>query len=115
MGKPSAERKAVQRAREAQQGIGKLEIHLSVREREILRRNCALRRPGREPYGADEYVELLILQDGERLERELKALHNRRCGKCGDKLPVTECCHDGDSQCWVTLGWHETKLKTNVS
>lgn len=34
----------------------------------------------------------------------------RSCKKCGDKLPVKECPCVGDGACWLTLGWHETKL-----
>nr|DAF10845.1 MAG TPA: protein of unknown function UPF0547 [Caudoviricetes sp.] len=40
----------------------------------------------------------------------IKSISARQCGKCGDKLPVASCPCQGDSQCWVTNGWHETKL-----
>ncbi|MBC5791132.1 hypothetical protein [Providencia sp. JUb39] len=36
--------------------------------------------------------------------------HNRCCGKCGERVPITECCLDGDSECWLTRGWNELKL-----
>jgi hypothetical protein len=109
--KSAAERKAAQRAREAQRGVNKMEIHLSANEMEILRRNCALRRPGREPYGADEYVELLIFQDNKRLQTEIDELNKRKCPKCGDVLPVSVCCHNGDNQCWITQGCHQLLIK----
>ncbi|TKI06398.1 hypothetical protein FCN80_10235 [Martelella alba] len=113
MPKPPAERKAAQRARAAAAGIHAVEIHLSDSELEMLRCNCALRRPGREPYSADEYLEMLLLQDNAALELQMAQLSKRRCGKCGDPLTITQCCHDGDSQCWVTRGWHETALKAS--
>lgn len=76
----------------------------------MLRRNCALRRPGREPYGMEEYVQLLIRQDDAELQRQLMALTDKRCGKCGDRLPVAECCCKGDTACWVTAENQELKL-----
>jgi len=40
----------------------------------------------------------------------IKAISTNQCGKCGDSLPVKSCPCAGDSACWVTQGWHETKL-----
>ncbi|MGC6029021.1 hypothetical protein [Enterobacter kobei] len=40
----------------------------------------------------------------------IKAISANRCGKCGDSLPVKSCPCTGDSACWITQGWHETKL-----
>lgn len=76
----------------------------------MLARNCAARRPGRAPYDMAEYIALLIRQDDARVRGRIKAISKRRCGKCGDRLPVEACPCAGDSQCWVTAGWHETKL-----
>ncbi|WP_373855099.1 hypothetical protein [Klebsiella variicola] len=44
------------------------------------------------------------------LSGHIKSISKRLCGKCGESLPITSCPCVGDSQCWVTRGWHETKL-----
>lgn len=49
MAKSAAERKAAQRARQAESGNRKLELQLDEQEMEMLARNCAARRPGRAP------------------------------------------------------------------
>lgn len=110
MAKTAAERKAAQRARQAEAGERKLELVLDEQELEMLARNCAARRPGRAPYEMAEYIALLIRQDDARVRGRIKSISANRCGKCGDKLPVASCPCDGDSACWVTRGWHETKL-----
>lgn len=110
MAKSAAERKAAQRARQSSAGERKIEVHLDTQELEMLARNCAERRPGREPYDAAEYIALLIRQDDARTRGRIKSISTRKCGKCGDKLPVKSCPCAGDSSCWVTMGWHETKL-----
>ncbi|EPR3571185.1 hypothetical protein ACU44E_001675 [Escherichia coli] len=110
MAKSAAERKAAQRARLAEAGNRKMELQLDEQEMEMLARNCAFRRPGRAPYDMSEYIALLIRQDDARVRGKINAISKRRCGKCGDKLPVASCPCAGDSQCWATLGWHETKL-----
>lgn len=110
MAKSAAERKAAQRARQAESGERKLELVLDEQEMEMLARNCAERRPGREPYDSNEYIAMLIRQDDSRVRGRIKAISANQCGKCGDGLPVKSCPCDGDSACWVTKGWHETKL-----
>lgn len=110
MAKTSAERKAAQRARQSTAGGRKLELVLDSQELEMLARNCAARRPGRAPYEMAEYIALLIRQDDARVSGRIKSIGKRSCGKCGDQLPVNECPCAGDSQCWATMGWHETKL-----
>ena len=50
MAKSSAERKAAQRARQSAAGNRKIELVLDEQEQEMLARNCATRRPGRDPY-----------------------------------------------------------------
>lgn len=57
----------------------------------VLARNCAERRPGREPYELSEYIALLIRQDDARVRGRIKAISANRCGKCGDSLPVKSC------------------------
>ncbi|EMX0849483.1 hypothetical protein AAF302_000690 [Pluralibacter gergoviae] len=110
MSKSAAERKAAQRARQAAAGERKLELVLDEQEREMLARNCAARCPGRAPYEMAEYIALLIRQDDARVQGRIKSLSKRCCGKCGDALPVASCPCAGDAQCWVSAGWHETKL-----
>ncbi|WP_410738912.1 hypothetical protein [Citrobacter freundii] len=109
MAKSAAERKAAQRARQSESGVRKLEIVLDSQEIEMLERNCATRRPGRAPYEMSEYIALLIRQDDARVRGRIKSISINCCGKCGDALPVESCPCDGDSACWVTRGWHETK------
>lgn len=45
MAKTAAERKAAQRARQAEAGERKLELQLDAQELDMLERNCAERRP----------------------------------------------------------------------
>ncbi|EDW3156964.1 hypothetical protein GUP06_002487 [Salmonella enterica] len=110
MAKSAAERKAAQRARQSAAGERKLELVLDAQELEMLARNCADRRPGRPPYEMGEYIELLIRQDDARVKGHIKSISANRYGKCGDALPVKSCPCAGDSQCWVTHGWHAVKL-----
>ena len=110
MSKSHAERKAAQRVRQSAAGERKVELVLDEQEQEMLARNCAARRPGRDPYEMAEYIALLIRQDDARVRGKINAISKRRCGKCGDQLPVSSCLCSCDSQCWATLGWHETKL-----
>ena len=110
MAKSSAERKAAQRARQSAAGNRKIELVLDAQEMDMLARNCAARRPGRAPYEMAEYIALLIRQDDARVRGRIKSISKRQCGKCGDRLPVASCPCAGDSQCWITRGWHETKL-----
>ncbi|MDG5478323.1 hypothetical protein [Citrobacter portucalensis] len=110
MVKSAAERKASQRARQSAAGERKVELVLDAQELEMLTRNCADRRPGRAPYEMGEYIALLIRQDDARVKGHIKSISANRCGKCGDALPVKSCPCAGDSQCWVTHGWHAVKL-----
>ncbi|WP_370621412.1 hypothetical protein NMD10_15880 [Citrobacter portucalensis] len=110
MAKSAAERKAAQRARQSASGGRKLELVLDAQELEMLARNCADRRPGRAPYDMGEYIALLIRQDDARVKGHIKSISANRCSKCGDALPVKSCPCAGDSQCWVTHGWHAVKL-----
>ncbi|MBG9431326.1 hypothetical protein I5772_11935 [Klebsiella pneumoniae] len=110
MAKSPAERKAAQRARQSAAGNRKIEIVLDAQEMDMLARNCAARRPGREPYELAEYIAMLIRQDDARVRGHIKSISKRLCGKCGELLPIPFCPCAGDSQCWVTRGWHETKL-----
>ena len=110
MAKSPAERKAAQRARQSAAGERKIELVLDKQEQEMLERNCATRRPGRAPYEFGEYIALLIRQDDARVRGRIKSISRKRCRKCGERVPVNSCPCNGDSQYWVTKGWHETKL-----
>ncbi|WP_208638573.1 hypothetical protein [Xenorhabdus ehlersii] len=57
-----------------------------------------------------EYLTLLIRKDDAALRQKIETLAAQQCGKCGDALPVTECCFSGEAACWNTLGWHALKL-----
>ncbi|CDH06559.1 49 [Xenorhabdus bovienii str. oregonense] len=111
MAKSPAERKAAQRQRQKSSGVTKIELLLDNQELDMLKQNCALRRPGRNPYDVVEYLTLLIRQDNADLQAQIQALSTRQCEKCGDNLPVAECCFSGESACWNTLGWHDLKLQ----
>ena len=111
MAKSPAERKKEQRARQAAAGDKKLELVLDNQELEMLAQNCAGRRPGREPYELNEYITTLIRIDNAQLNQQVEELNKRNCGRCGDQLPVTECCFSGENACWLTRGWHELKLE----
>lgn len=110
MAKSAAERKAAQRARQAQSGEQKLELVLDAQELAMLDYDCAARRPGREPYDRAELVALMIRKFHAELLATQQEQAKRCCGKCGDQLPVLECCFKEEVACWVNRGWHETKL-----
>ena len=110
MAKTAAERKAEQRKRQKDSGETKLELIVDAQELEMVNKNRVLRRLGKEPYEQSEYIQLLIRQDNERLEKQMQELEKSNCAKCGDKLPVTECCLSGDSKCWLTNGHNEFSL-----
>ncbi|MEX9891314.1 hypothetical protein AB7W78_12825 [Providencia rettgeri] len=110
MAKTAAERKAAQRKRQKESGETKLELMVDSQELEMVNKNRVLRRPGKEPYEQSEYIQLLIRQDNERLEKQMQELEKTHCKKCGDKLPVSECCLSGDSACWLTNGHNEFSL-----
>ncbi|CDG86399.1 hypothetical protein [Xenorhabdus bovienii] len=110
MAKFPAERKADQRQRQQEAGVTKIELLVDSQELDMLKQNCALRRPGRDPYDVVEYLTLLIRKDEAELRQTMQGLSARQCDKCGDNLPVAECCFSGESECWNTLGWHELKI-----
>lgn len=110
MAMTAAERKAAQRKRQKESGETKLELIVDAQELEMVNKNRVLRRPGKEPYEQSEYIQLLIRQDNERLQKQMQELEKNTCAKCGDKLPVTECCLTGAAECWNTKGWQELKL-----
>lgn len=75
----ASERKAKQRERQKQQGLVKVELLLDTQEMEMLQRNCALRRPGRDPYDIAEYLSMLIRIDDRSVISLVIELNKRRC------------------------------------
>ncbi|PHM48251.1 hypothetical protein [Xenorhabdus sp. KK7.4] len=110
MAKSSAERKAAQRQRQQEAGVTKVELLFDNQELEMLKRNCTLRRPGREPYDVNEYLTMLIRMDDRSLKKQMAELQQQYCKKCNESLPMAECCFSGEAACWNTWGWHELKL-----
>lgn len=110
MAKTVAERKAEQHKRQKELGVTKIELLVDNQELEMLKRNCVLRMPGREPYDVVEYLQMLIRKDDAEYKRQAEKLSKQKCKRCGEQLPVQQCCLSGDSQCWVTKGYHEVKL-----
>jgi phosphoribosyl-dephospho-CoA transferase len=113
MAKSATARKADQRRRLAESGVKKVELMLGDHELAIVEQNRVARRPGKEPYGLSEYIEMLIRQDAARVRTHFKRLAPRRCSKCGEQAPVASCVLQGDSDCWTTHGHHG--LKINLS
>lgn len=110
MAMSAAERKAAQRARQAQCGEHKLELVLDAQELAMLDYDCAHRRPGSKPYDRTELVALMIRKFHAELLATQQELAKHSCGKCGERLPVQDCCCKTEEACWVNRGWHETKL-----
>lgn len=110
MAKSPAERKALQRRRQKELGVTKIELLVDNQELEMLQRNCVLRMPGREPYDVVEYLQMLIRKDDAEYKRQAEEVSKRKCGRCGEQLPVQQCCLSGDAKCWVTYGYRELQL-----
>ncbi|HDU8677075.1 hypothetical protein JEO92_11695 [Proteus mirabilis] len=111
MAKSPSERKALQRKRQKELGVTKIELLVDNQEQEMLKHNCVLRMPGREPYDVVEYLQMLIRKDDAEYKRQAEELSKRKCERCGEQLPVQQCCLSGDAKCWVTKGWCEMMLK----
>ncbi|WP_049219164.1 hypothetical protein [Proteus mirabilis] len=111
MAKTVAERKAEQRKRQKELGVTKIELLVDNQELEMIKRNCVLRMPGREPYGIVEYLQMLIRKDDAEYKNQVAKLSKRKCERCFEQLPVQQCCLSGDSKCWVTYGGSELQLK----
>ncbi|MBL1381495.1 hypothetical protein [Proteus mirabilis] len=111
MAKSPSERKALQRRRQKELGVTKIELLVDNQELEMLQRNCVLRMPGREPYDVVEYLQMLIRKDDVEYKRQAEVLSKCKCERCGEQLPVQQCCLSGDAKCWVTKGWREMMLR----
>ena len=87
MAKSPAERKAAQRARQSAAGERKIELVLDKQEQEMLARNCAARRPGRDPYEMAEYIALLIRQDA-RVRGRIKSISRNFAVSAAREFPL---------------------------
>ncbi len=110
MSKPKGarERKQAQRARQAALGIKRVEVALSIREREQLETLRSARAGSSEPYSADEYISTLLRRDWERWQQQQAELAAQTCQHCGNQLPGgCAGAFKGEAGCW-----HTTEAKT---
>ncbi|MGL5344820.1 MAG: hypothetical protein ACRC9O_09495 [Plesiomonas sp.] len=121
MAKSPAERKREQRLREkmaAENAAVNVEhrVVLTISEHTYQQINLArqARRPGAEPYGVDEYFELLAIEDTKRLKQQLDELAQQQCVLCGDVLPGEDkaCCRGGEYHCGQRTARRALILKT---
>lgn len=106
MAKNGTDRKKAQRERDRTQGTKRIEIRLSAEVAKGLEEACRIRGgTGREPYTLAEYVELLIIQDRERLDLLLTQMADVPCQKCGKTIPEGGCggVHRWERDCLHTL------------
>ncbi|EQB2599488.1 hypothetical protein ACYHQE_003130 [Aeromonas salmonicida] len=68
--KDAKTRKQAQRYRDAALGIQRVEVRLSIREREQLETLRRARAGSGEPYSADEYISTLLRRDWERWQQQ---------------------------------------------
>ena len=68
--KDAKARKEAQRQRDKMLGIERVEVRLSIREREQLKTLCAARAGADTPYSADEYISTLIRRDWEKWQAQ---------------------------------------------
>lgn len=106
MAKSGTDRKKAQRERDAASGHKRIEIRLPPEVATGLEEACRIRGGiGKEPYSMAEYVELLILQDRERLDLLLTQMADVPCQKCGKTIPEGGCggVHRWERDCLHTL------------
>ncbi len=103
--KDAKARKEAQRKRDKVLGIKRVEVRLSIREREQLDTLRAARAGADEPYSADEYISTLIRRDWEKWQAQEAELKKLVCPNCDCTLP--EGCggtFKGQAECWHTQG-----------
>ncbi|MDM5066008.1 hypothetical protein OB952_01230 [Aeromonas salmonicida] len=103
--KDAKTRKQAQRSRDAALGIQRVEVRLSIREREQLETLRSARAGSGEPYSADEYISTLLRRDWERWQRQQAELAKQTCPHCECSLPAG-CggAFKGQPECWHTQG-----------
>lgn len=103
--KDAKTRKQAQRSRDAALGIQRVEVRLSIREREQLETLRCARAGSGEPYSADEYISTLLRRDWEHWQQQQAELAVQTCPNCDCALP--EGCggtFKGEAACWHTRG-----------
>ncbi len=103
--KDAKTRKQAQRSRDATLGIQRVEVRLSIREREQLETLRSARAGSGEPYSADEYISTLLRRDWEHWQQQQAELAAQTCSNCECALP--EGCggtFKGEAACWHTRG-----------
>lgn len=103
--KDAKARKEAQRKRDKVLGIERVEVRLSIREREQLKTLCAARAGAGDPYSADEYISTLIRRDWEKWQAQEAELKQQTCPNCEGILPQgCSGVFKGDAECWHTQG-----------
>ena len=73
MAKSPSERKALQRRRQKELGVTKIELLVDNQELEMLKRNCVLRMPGREPYDVVDTYRCLFVKMMQSISDKLRS------------------------------------------
>ncbi|EPC4025540.1 hypothetical protein ACRZOU_001245 [Aeromonas salmonicida] len=81
--KDAKARKQAQRSRDAALGIQRVEVRLSIREREQLETLRSARAGSGEPYSADEYISTLLRRDWVRWQQQQADLPELRMLSAG--------------------------------
>ncbi|MFC5705428.1 hypothetical protein [Aeromonas eucrenophila] len=105
LAKDARAHKEAQRKRQAALGIKRVEVTLSIREREQLETLRRARAGSGEPDTVDEYISTLLRRDWERWQQQQAALAMQTCPNCDYALP--EGCGGtckGEATCWHTAG-----------
>lgn len=85
--RPEAIRKAQQRARDAEAGVGELRVRLEPGVASRLALAQQIRGGQGVPYTATEYVNTLILRDLDLLQQQCESVTKRICTSCRKPLP----------------------------
>lgn len=82
-----AQRKADQRARDAEAGVVELAHRMGPLEHAMLAESRVARGSQGEPYTTTEYINTLIRRDHELLQQQRGIVENRICENCRKPLP----------------------------
>lgn len=85
--RPEAIRKAQQRARDAEAGVGELRVRLEPGVASRLALAQQIRGGQGDPYTATEYVNTLILRDLDLLQQQCESVTKKICTSCRKPLP----------------------------
>ena len=85
--RPEAIRKAEQRLRDAQAGVGELRVRLEPGVAARLALAQQIRRGQGEPYTATEYINTLILRYLDLLQQQCESVTKKICTSCRKPLP----------------------------